>query len=293
MRAGHLRRYRSRGLREVVESAGFAVTEQRGYQFVLLPAIAANRVASRWGPGVVDREETPPGWARTACSRRSTPGRRGSPGGGGPARRRDRPSCSWHDARGSHDLRAPALPHERLGARRAGRRHRPELPAGRGRRRLGATRQGATPGPGPHDDRPCPEPQPRRPRGARPRTTAPATGAGDLPRRRTDRPRRRRRRTRRRRRRGPAADGATPRTRSTASSSGPQDGSASASCWRPGTRSTGWTSWWTPPQPRLPRPGRPGPGPRHALDLLRLHGRRRRPRRGARGGTHRVRGRRP
>lgn len=62
-RAGHLRRYRSRGLRELVESAGFAVAETRGYQFVLLPAIVANRLASRhWGPGVVDREETPPVW---------------------------------------------------------------------------------------------------------------------------------------------------------------------------------------------------------------------------------------
>ncbi|RYB96738.1 class I SAM-dependent methyltransferase [Nocardioides glacieisoli] len=62
-RAGHLRRYRGRGLRALVESAGFTVVEQRGYQFLLLPAIAANRVASsRWGPRVVDREETPPVW---------------------------------------------------------------------------------------------------------------------------------------------------------------------------------------------------------------------------------------
>jgi SAM-dependent methyltransferase len=62
-RAGHLRRYRGRGLRTLVESAGFTVVEQRGYQFLLLPAIAANRVASsRWGPRVVDREETPPVW---------------------------------------------------------------------------------------------------------------------------------------------------------------------------------------------------------------------------------------
>lgn len=62
-RAGHLRRYRSRGLLALVESSGFTVVEQRGYQFLLLPAIAANRLASsRWGPRVVDREETPPAW---------------------------------------------------------------------------------------------------------------------------------------------------------------------------------------------------------------------------------------
>ncbi len=62
-RAGHLRRYRSGGLLALVESAGFTVLEQRGYQFLLLPAIAANRLASsRWGPRVVDREETPPAW---------------------------------------------------------------------------------------------------------------------------------------------------------------------------------------------------------------------------------------
>lgn len=62
-RAGHLRRYRSRGLRELVESAGFVVSETRGYQFLLLPAVAATRVASRhWGPRSVDREETPPAW---------------------------------------------------------------------------------------------------------------------------------------------------------------------------------------------------------------------------------------
>ena len=64
-RAGHLRRYRSRGLRELVESAGFAVVEQRGYQFVLLPAIAANRVASnRWGPGCRGPRGDPAGLAQ-------------------------------------------------------------------------------------------------------------------------------------------------------------------------------------------------------------------------------------
>ena len=41
VRAGHLRRYRRRGLRKLVESAGFTVAELRGYQFVLLPAIAS------------------------------------------------------------------------------------------------------------------------------------------------------------------------------------------------------------------------------------------------------------
>ena len=62
VRAGHLRRYRGRGLRRLVEEAGFAVEEQRGYQFLLLPALAASRLASAsWGPGVVDREERQPG----------------------------------------------------------------------------------------------------------------------------------------------------------------------------------------------------------------------------------------
>ncbi len=41
--AGHLRRYRRRDLRAVVEAAGFGVVTLRGYQFALLPAVAAHR----------------------------------------------------------------------------------------------------------------------------------------------------------------------------------------------------------------------------------------------------------
>lgn len=59
-RAGHLRRYRRGQLRRVVESAGFDVVEQRGYQFLLLPALVGSRLASRVrGPVVVDGEESP------------------------------------------------------------------------------------------------------------------------------------------------------------------------------------------------------------------------------------------
>jgi hypothetical protein len=73
VRAGHLRRYRGRSVREVVAAAGFVVEEQRGYQFVLLPALAASRLASvSWGPGVVDREERPPGRLNGVLTRVNT-----------------------------------------------------------------------------------------------------------------------------------------------------------------------------------------------------------------------------
>jgi SAM-dependent methyltransferase len=60
VRAGHLRRYRRRALRDRVTRAGFVVLEVRGYQFLALPLLVASRLASRvLGPGVIDREERP------------------------------------------------------------------------------------------------------------------------------------------------------------------------------------------------------------------------------------------
>lgn len=56
--AGHLRRYRRRHLVRAVTGAGFRVTEVRGYQFLLLPALVAARlVARRRGEPALRREE--------------------------------------------------------------------------------------------------------------------------------------------------------------------------------------------------------------------------------------------
>lgn len=56
--AGHLRRYRRRGLRRVVERAGFEMLDLRGYQFLLLPAIIASRMVARVvGDEQPEREE--------------------------------------------------------------------------------------------------------------------------------------------------------------------------------------------------------------------------------------------
>jgi len=70
VRAGHLRRYTRRTLREVVTGAGFDVVTLRGYQFTLLPAVAARRwyAAHRPGPGStasLQHEEHPPGLLNT------------------------------------------------------------------------------------------------------------------------------------------------------------------------------------------------------------------------------------
>lgn len=63
-RAGHLRRYTRRTLREVVARAGFETVTLRGYQFTLLPAVAAHRWWTNRHPGdsaaSLQREQEPP-----------------------------------------------------------------------------------------------------------------------------------------------------------------------------------------------------------------------------------------
>ena len=65
-RAGHLRRYTRATLRRAVETAGFDVATLRGYQFALLPAVAAHRWYSARRPAgeptiSLHHEEHPPG----------------------------------------------------------------------------------------------------------------------------------------------------------------------------------------------------------------------------------------
>jgi SAM-dependent methyltransferase len=55
--AGHLRRYRRSGLVGVVQAAGFTVREVRGYQCLLLPAIALSRVRARHRGDAALRQE--------------------------------------------------------------------------------------------------------------------------------------------------------------------------------------------------------------------------------------------
>lgn len=56
--AGHQRRYTRARLSAVIEGAGFDLLEMRGYQFLLLPALAASRAAARLlGDRVLEREE--------------------------------------------------------------------------------------------------------------------------------------------------------------------------------------------------------------------------------------------
>lgn len=52
VRAGHLRRYDRARLRQRVHDAGFEITQVSGYQFFLLPLLAASRL---WQPGRVAR----------------------------------------------------------------------------------------------------------------------------------------------------------------------------------------------------------------------------------------------
>ena len=78
VRAGHLRRYTRATLRAAVTDAGFEVVTLRGYQFTLLPAVAALRrhAARRPGPeptASLHHEEHPPsalntvlGWVNRA-----------------------------------------------------------------------------------------------------------------------------------------------------------------------------------------------------------------------------------
>jgi len=68
--AGHLRRYTRATLRRVVVGAGFEVVTLRGYQFALLPAVAAHRWYAGRRPGdepatSLHHEEHPPGRLNT------------------------------------------------------------------------------------------------------------------------------------------------------------------------------------------------------------------------------------
>ena len=60
-RAGHLRRYSRASLRAVLVTAGYEVTELFGFQFLLLPALIANRFLARWRNRVteIDQEDVP------------------------------------------------------------------------------------------------------------------------------------------------------------------------------------------------------------------------------------------
>lgn len=61
-RAGHLRRYRRRGLVRTLQHAGFEVREVRGYAFLLLPAFVVSRlVGRRRGSRQLRSEERLPG----------------------------------------------------------------------------------------------------------------------------------------------------------------------------------------------------------------------------------------
>lgn len=57
--AGHLRRYSASRLRATLEGCGFEVAELASYQWVLLPVLAASRLAGRRRPGVRDAEDRP------------------------------------------------------------------------------------------------------------------------------------------------------------------------------------------------------------------------------------------
>jgi SAM-dependent methyltransferase len=61
-RAAHLRRYRRGGLTALLGEASFDVVETAYYQFALFPALVASRIAARFRPAAVVREEdVPPG----------------------------------------------------------------------------------------------------------------------------------------------------------------------------------------------------------------------------------------
>lgn len=57
--AGHLRRYRRRALLHQLAESGFEIVESSFYQFLLLPLLAATRLAGRSGPTVRDLEDRP------------------------------------------------------------------------------------------------------------------------------------------------------------------------------------------------------------------------------------------
>jgi SAM-dependent methyltransferase len=58
--AGHRRRYTRRGLRQLLESAGFEALEVRYHGALLLPLIAASRLLGRAGGRMRDLEDRPP-----------------------------------------------------------------------------------------------------------------------------------------------------------------------------------------------------------------------------------------
>lgn len=60
-RAGHLRRYSRASLRASLVAAGYEVVQLFGFQFLLLPALIANRFRARWRKSVteIDQEDRP------------------------------------------------------------------------------------------------------------------------------------------------------------------------------------------------------------------------------------------
>lgn len=69
-RAGHRRRYTRSMLTGRLAGNGFDVVEVRGYQFALLPVLAASRAAARRrGVAQLDREERPPAAVNSVLTR--------------------------------------------------------------------------------------------------------------------------------------------------------------------------------------------------------------------------------
>ncbi len=62
--AGHRRRYTRRSLRRVLEREGFEIEQLFGYEALLLPFAALNRLAARWraSSAPLDVEDRPPRW---------------------------------------------------------------------------------------------------------------------------------------------------------------------------------------------------------------------------------------
>lgn len=67
--AGHLRRYTSRALREVIEQAGFEIGHLQYYQSLLFPLTVLSRVLGRQSSRLRDAEDHPPEWLNRTLRR--------------------------------------------------------------------------------------------------------------------------------------------------------------------------------------------------------------------------------